>query len=248
MEQISELQELVNDQLVRHKVSKQRPPIIAKQTKLTFSDASSVGTLGSKSILQANPVSLEYDPYIAYQRSKRVIKHSTDKYIAGTDYPEHLSVDRTVASKKSKGRKQKFPDYTSLNSTNNSAYWKGVASHGRMRKVTLAKLDHLSKSVDSEGVTARSGSIMSVDSLSLPLTSIQSRSVDDLFSTVFSERELTKKQLSDELCFISKIATPRLIKHDPEARFKSKDLLNGLIEDVSSKTALRLCSVKANFV
>jgi hypothetical protein len=238
MEDVSELQELVKDQLSRHKASKTRAPLFAsslpKQSKLTFADSASVQSASSQlTTLPLNPVPLQYDPFTEYQRSTRVIKHSTDKFVVDTDYPEHSSVGSNVrssiASKKSS--RTRFPEYSSMNSTSSAAYWKGK-SKGRVRKVILRKLDHQ----DTESLPgANYEQIFRVDSDTSTLHSLQSGSINDAFSAVFNEREVTRKVLDSERFFTSKIATPRLIQHDPEAQFKSKDILNSLIEDVSCK-------------
>lgn len=220
---------------------KQRPPLhvntVPKHSKLAFSnDSVSVASGTSSQVtLRANPVSLEYDPHKEFPRTARVIKHSQPKYIIDTDYPDHTSVssiERSILSSAGKKSRKQFPEYASLNSTNSPAYWKGK-SNGRMRKVTLAKLEHLTGSLVRP---LTKDSLSGFENESLSLTSMQSKSVDDLFSSVFKEREDTTKQLANELCFTSKVSTPRLLKTDPEAHFKSKDLLNGLIEDVSSKS------------
>lgn len=211
----------------------------AKQSKLGFSEASVAGLLDTKTVLHANPVLLQYDPLTEYERRKRVIKHSTDKYNVDTDGPEHKFMDHQLAHSSSKSSHRHLPlGQYPLNTAGSIAYWKAASGHGRLRKVTLAKLDPISKTSELRGSWA-GGSTNGPenDSLAQSLKSLQSKSVEDLFSTIFSEREETKKQLSDELCFTSKIATPRLLQTDSETQFKSKDLLNSLIEDVSSKGA-----------
>jgi hypothetical protein len=205
-----------------------------KQSKLTFADSASVQSTSSQlTTLPLNPVSLQYDPYMEYQRSTRVIKHSNDKFVVDTDYPDHGSVGSdlrsSIASKKSS--RTRFPEYSSMNTTSSAAYWKGKSSKGRVRKVILRKLTHSAESLPG----ANYEQILRVDSDTSSLHSLQSLSVNDAFSTVFSERETTNKELDAERFFTSKIATPRLIQHDPEAQFKSKDILNNLIEDVSCK-------------
>jgi hypothetical protein len=134
-----------------------------------------------------------------------------------------------------------------MNATSSAAYWKGK-SKGRVRKVVLRKLNHQVDSSTESLPGANYEQIFRVDSDSSTLQSLQSRSINDAFSTVFNEREITSKELDSERFFTSKIATPRLIQHDPEAPFKSKDMLNNLIEDVSCKFAPVLCCVCVSVV
>lgn len=234
MEDVSASFDLEKSQGVRRKTLKQRPPLslAPKQPKLQFSDASTSSSQASKTVLQTNSVLLQYNPFTEYQRSARIIKHSTDRFIVDTDYPEHGSLGSNISSNVGKRRQPKFPEPAPLNPSISPAIGKRT-SNGRMHRITLAKLDHFIGRADQRGGGIAHG--LDNDSLSLSLTSMQSKSVDDLFSTVFSEREGTKKELTDELCFTSKVATPRLVRYDPDAHFKSKDLLNSLIEDVSSE-------------
>lgn len=238
MNDASQLQGMVKDQLDRHSSTKYKPSILStttSSTSLKFSD-SSVGTLHSPTSQQPASVLLTFEPTKAYQRSSRVIKHSNDRYVHGTDYAELQSLGsetKSFASNTFRSAMPKFPEYSSLNSRASSSYKKGQ-SRGKLRKVTLTKLETLTRSYEAKPVYP-AGIADSGDSLCLSLSSLQSRSLEDLFASTFLEREETKKELDAERFFTSKVATPRLVQTDPEAHFKSKDLLNAMIEDVSSK-------------
>ena len=244
MDNTSDLQKLVSDQLERGSKWKQRPPLVSNslvptKSKLTFTDTESVSSLGSLQTPKPSSVVLQYDPHLEYPKKNRTIKHSTDKFVIDTDYKDRASLASTVRGSTSQTRrtqKKHYPDFASLSSSSDSVYWKGKAkSRGsRMGKVTLAKLEFPSTEPDQHNGSF-GGIGFEHDNLSL--TSMQSKSVDDLFSSVFMDREETNKQLDSERVFTSKVATPRLIKSDENAHFKSKDLLNGLIEDISSKSS-----------
>eukprot|EP01032_Pedospumella_encystans_P028654 gene28654-32365_t len=124
-----------------------------------------------------------------------------------------------------------FPEYSSLNSKSSAPYRK-AHSNGRYRKVTLTKLDTM-LAHSSEVRRSHEENSLSNDSLSLSLNPLQAKSLDDLFTSTYYEREETRKQLDADHCFTSKVQTPRLVQLDSEAHFKSKDLLNAMIEDVS---------------
>ena len=239
MDNIAELQDLVKTQLERHKVSKVRAPLSStlsstKKNKLTFGDVNDGSSQDGNSVnsQQLNPVLLQFDPFKEYQRSNRLIKHSNDKYIIDADYPDHLSFSSSTGGRSTTKRKGKFPMNLSLSSSANSSQWKAHAT-GRLRKVTLAKLDSLPGCAELNKSQLKMNT-NPFDSENTSISSLQSQSVHDLFSTTFMEREETSKKLDEERSFTSKVMTPRLIKYDPEAQFKSKDMLNGLIDDITS--------------
>lgn len=235
MEDIGELQDLVKDQLMRHAQTKYKPSLFSATTSsssLKFSDASSssVATqLQPQTLTQPSSLLLNFEPSKEYQRSSRVIKHTGDRYVVGTDYTDLQSLGSQSKSF-ARTAKPKFPEYSSLSSRASSSYMKGQ-SRGKLRKVTLTKLESLTRSYESK--SSNRGVIADNDSLSLSLSSMKSNSLDELFAAKFMEREETKKELDAERFFTSKVQTPRLVQEDSEARFKSKDLLNSMIEDVS---------------
>jgi hypothetical protein len=213
--------------------------------KLVFSAASTTQSTG------AAPVLLQYDPSIDYQKKKKTIKHSNDKFVLDTDYSELRSMQASFKSSQSQGFPQgslsssrsNFPNYTSLHSKSNSAYLQGQGK-GKMRKVTVTKLESLipfpNTAPNGLGSSFRKSPTEDIGSLAegSAYSSISyAKSVDDLFSSTFSRRNVVRKELDNERCFVSKVSTPRQLKNDHESHFKSKDLINSLIEDISGLVA-----------
>jgi len=95
----------------------------------------------------------------------------------------------------------------------------------------LTKLESLTRSYEAR----KENDDGSLGSLSVSVDPLHTKSLEDLFSATYMERAGAQKQLDEERCFTSKVRTPRLVQLDPEAQFqfKSKDLLNAMIEDVS---------------
>lgn len=212
-------------------------PALRQYNKLAFTDS-------AVNLPQTNAVVLKFEPQREYPRSNRVIKHSTDKFVLDTDYPsERKSMGSSVGGDSAKSFSSDYlsrpkpsmhPEYTSLNSRSSSSYRK-AQSNGRYRKVTLAKLESLTRSYEARKENDDGSSL---GSLSVSVDPLHTKSLDDLFSATYMEREGVQKQLDEENCFTSKVHTPRLLQADPEAHFKSKDLLNAMIEDVSGWLSL----------
>jgi len=237
MSGMSESQNLVRSLSEKQNVMKSKPnltnPSLRQQNKLNFSESTVNST-------QPNAVVLKFDPQREYPRNVRIIKHSTDKFVLGTDYADMKSLGSMTAGSEAKSfssdyitrpKQTMFPEYSSLNSKSSTPYRK-AHSNGRYRKVTLTKLDTMLVH-SSEVRRSHEENSLSNDSLSLSLNPLQAKSLDDLFTSTYYEREETRKQLDADHCFTSKVQTPRLVQLDPAAQFKSKDLLNAMIEDVS---------------
>ena len=238
MSGMSESQNLTRSQSEKQNVMKSKPlltnPALRQHNKLNFSES-------TVSTSQPNAVVLKFDPHREYPRNTRVIKHSTDKFVLGTDYTDMKSLGSITAGGReaksfssdymTRPKQTMFPEYSSLNSKSSAPYRK-AHSNGRYRKVTLTKLDTM-LAHSSEVRRSHEENSLSNDSLSLSLNPLQAKSLDDLFTSTYYEREETRKQLDADHCFTSKVQTPRLVQLDSEAQFKSKDLLNAMIEDVS---------------
>lgn len=237
MEGTSGFRNLVKSQSEKQHVMTGKPlpaSPASRQHKLNFSES---GVLHAS---QPSAIVLKFDPQREYPRTVRAIKHSTDKYVLGTDYTDMKSLSSYTAGSEVKSfssdyitrpKQTMFPEYSSLNSKTNTSY-KKAHSNGRYRKVTLTKLDTM-LAHSSEIRRGHDENSLSNDSLSVSLNPLEAKSLDDLFSSTYGEREETRKQLDADHCFTSKVQTPRLVQLDPAAQFKSKDLLNAMIEDVS---------------
>ncbi|KAJ1436899.1 hypothetical protein B484DRAFT_445377 [Ochromonadaceae sp. CCMP2298] len=215
MDNIPQLQQLVREQLAVH--------LHSKKFKLSGNPLS-FGSPGKKLITRVGegtvPLTLSYDPLAVYPRSNREIRHSHDRYYKGSgDASDSISAGSSTRDGLALRSITRFqtPSYTSLHSTSSPSYRKGLG--GKMRRVQLARLDR-----DEEE---------DAESISVAGTSLASKSVEDLYAEQYLERETTKRQLDEGLYFTSKIATPRLLASDRNATFKSKDLMNTLIEDIS---------------
>jgi hypothetical protein len=239
MEDVAELQDMVKFQLDNFSKTKTKSNL----SLLLPSHKSYGDQTGSTKQQQPNSVALKFEPHLAFDRTNRVIKHTTDKFVVDTEYSDTRSLSSEIKSIASSLRTSqsksylsknplKFPAYNSLNSVSTPAYQSGHHG-GKLRKLGVTRLVSL---VDDKPAYKNSDDY-DYDADENNSASMQStaKSVNELFQSTFMQRESreTRKLIDADRCFTTKIVTPRLLKLDPDSRFKSKDLVNTMIEDVS---------------